>query len=155
MTPKRKLIVTVLGVCGFIFSFAGIILNTALLFKNPNPSITDPIFAPSGAIVVGIGALCFIVGAILGWSNRGTYVPEIPPSNEPKSLVLRMPSNRKYDGTLTLKMRNGDNHDFETTSEVLQLLEPGMIGTARILRSKLLSFEPDSEQPNLKSKREP
>ena len=122
---------------------------------NEDPKIEDPVFSPPALMVMGIGILCFILGIILGWSNHGTRDSEIPPSQERKSMVLRMPSNRNYNGAVTLKMRNGDNHEFDTTSEVLQILIPGMIGTATIHGRKLLNFEPERDQPNLKSKQAP
>lgn len=143
-----------LAIAGFFFCIAGGVYNAGHFAWDDDVRSTDPIFSPVSGTLLGLGAACFAAGSALGWKNQGTYQSTLPPSKEPQSLVMRMPGAKGMGGPVTLRVRNGDLHEFETPAEVVSVLAPGMIGTATIQGRRILAFEPDKEQPNLRTRPE-
>ncbi|MFM9871856.1 MAG: hypothetical protein ACKVQS_00160 [Fimbriimonadaceae bacterium] len=150
MSDSRKKFLVILIVTGVLSIIGGSILNTALIYTNPQPDINAPLLAPIPAAIFTFGALCIVVAIFVGWENKGSHDTETKPSKEPKSMVLKMPRDTREKGNVTLVVRNGDHHVFRTEPEIMRHLLPGMIGVATILDHDLLDFEPDSNQPNLK-----
>ncbi len=152
MTKARKRVLVTLVVAGILSILGATIFNTALVYSNPAPDRDAPLLAPAPAAIYVVGVVCIIAAIIVGWNNQGTLDTETKPSQEPKSMVIKMPRDMREKGIVTLLVRNGDQHEFSTEPEVLRKLIPGMLGTATIIDHDLLNFEPDKEQPNLKKR---
>lgn len=147
----RRKLVTGLAIGGFVFCIAGGVTNAAHVVRTDGIKSTDPTFSVVSGSLVAIGAICFGTGAILGWRIQGTYDRTRAPSKETQSLVLRMPGAKGMGGAVTLRVRNGDTHEFQAEAEIVGTLAPGMIGTATILGDRILGFEPDKTQPHIRA----